>query len=65
MDLCEFEASLVYRASSRTGYKATKKYCFQKPNPKQNQQKVKVCALLENTVCSEHNQAGKDGVDGH
>ena len=25
MDLCEFEASLVYRASSRTGSKATEK----------------------------------------
>ena len=25
MDLCEFEASLVFRASSRTGSKATKR----------------------------------------
>ena len=24
-DLCEFEASLVYRTSSRTGYKATQR----------------------------------------
>ena len=29
-DLCEFEASLVYRASARTGYKATEKPCLEK-----------------------------------
>ena len=27
-DLCEFEASLVYRASSRTGSKTTEKPCL-------------------------------------
>ncbi|CAO2577223.1 hypothetical protein LEMLEM_LOCUS19 [Lemmus lemmus] len=29
-DLCEFKASLVYRASSRTGTKATEKPCLKK-----------------------------------
>ena len=28
MDLCEFEASLVYKESSRTGSKATEKPCL-------------------------------------
>ena len=31
VDLCEFEASLVYRASARTGSKATEKPCLEKP----------------------------------
>ena len=30
MDLCEFEVSLVYRTSSRTGSKATEKLWFEK-----------------------------------
>ena len=30
VDPHEFEASLVYRASSRTGYKATEKPCLKK-----------------------------------
>ena len=30
VDLCEFEASLVCRASSRTGSKATEKPCLEK-----------------------------------
>ena len=30
-DLCEVEASLVYRASARTGPKATEKPCLEKP----------------------------------
>ena len=29
-DLCEFEASLGYRATSRTGFLATKKLCLEK-----------------------------------
>ena len=32
-DLCEFKASLVYRASSRTGSKATEKLCLKKTKP--------------------------------
>ena len=31
-DLCEFEVSLFYKASSRTGSKATEKHCFGKQN---------------------------------
>ena len=38
-DLCEFEASLVYRVSSRTGSKATEKPCLKKQNTKQNKQR--------------------------
>ena len=32
MDLCEFEASLIYKVSSRTGSKATEKPCLEKKN---------------------------------
>ena len=38
-DLCDFEASLVYRVSSRTGCKATEKPCLEKT--KQNKKKTK------------------------
>ena len=31
-DLCEFEARLVYRVSSRTGFGATEKPCLEKQN---------------------------------
>ena len=31
-DLCELEASLIYRASSRIGSKDTEKPCLKKPN---------------------------------
>ena len=41
VDLCEFEASLVYRASSRTSSKSTEKLCLKKPKPKQNKTKSK------------------------
>ena len=33
-DVCEFEASLVYRASSRTGSEATEKPCLNSPSKK-------------------------------
>ena len=38
VDLCEFKASLVYRASSRTGSKATEKHCLKKTNQPTNQE---------------------------
>ena len=34
VNFCEFEASLVYRASSRTGFKATEKACLEKQKTK-------------------------------
>ena len=34
MDLYEFEASLVYRTSSRTGSKATETVCLEKTKTK-------------------------------
>ena len=34
-DLCEFEASLAYRVSSRTGSKVTEKPCLKKTKTKQ------------------------------
>ena len=34
VDLCEFEASLFYKSSSRTGSKATEKLCLEKPKKK-------------------------------
>ena len=34
VELCEFEARLVYRVSSRTGAKTTEKLCLEKPKPK-------------------------------
>ena len=34
-DLCEFKVTLVYRASSRTGSKATEKPCLKKYKTKQ------------------------------
>ncbi|KAM7330605.1 hypothetical protein ACRRTK_009794 [Alexandromys fortis] len=36
-DLCEFETSLVYRASARTGSKATEKPCLEKPKNKKKE----------------------------
>ena len=39
MDLCEFEDSLVYRVSSRTGSTATEKPCLEKQKQKQTKQK--------------------------
>ena len=39
-DLCEFEASLVYRASSRTGSKATEKPCLDKTAKKEKESKI-------------------------
>ena len=39
-DLCEFETSLVYRASSRIGSKATEKPCFEKPKNKKERKKL-------------------------
>ncbi len=38
-DLCEFETCLVYRASSRTGSKATEKPCLEKQKKKQTKKK--------------------------
>ena len=35
VDFCEFEASLVYRASFRTGSKATEKPCLEKLKKKE------------------------------
>ena len=50
-DLCEFDASLIYRASYRTGSKATEKPCLRKQNKttttttkKKNSVCVCVCA---------------------
>ena len=37
VDLCECEASLVYRESSRTGSKATEKPCLKKTNKQKKQ----------------------------
>ncbi|MDP1142662.1 hypothetical protein, partial [Klebsiella pneumoniae] len=34
VDLCEFETSLVYTASSRTGFKAIETPCLEKQNKK-------------------------------
>ena len=41
VDLCEFEASLVYKASSRIGSKATETPCHDKTKTKQKQTKTK------------------------
>ena len=38
--ISEFEASLVYRASSRTGSKATEKPCLEKPGRKKKGKKI-------------------------
>ena len=35
-DLCEFEARLVYKGSSRTGSKAAEKPCVEKPKEKKS-----------------------------
>ena len=40
-DFCEFEASLVYRTSSKTGSKATDKPCLQKKKGKEKEMKKK------------------------
>ena len=41
-DLCEFKASLVYRASSRTAKSYTEKLCLEKNTNKQNKQTKKI-----------------------
>ena len=41
MDLCEFKASLVYRASARTGSKATQRNPVSKNKTKQQKTKKK------------------------
>ena len=46
VDLCEFEASLVYIVSSRTGSKATEKPCLEKPKPKPKPKKKKEGTLF-------------------
>ena len=48
-DLCEFEASLVYRASSKTGSKATQKNT-EKPKKKKRGKKT---IFLEDSYSSE------------
>ena len=45
-DLYEFEASLIYRASSRTGFKATEKPCLKKPKNKQTKKALWVSHSL-------------------
>ena len=52
VDLCEFKASLVYRASSRTGSKATEKPCFEKPKGRKKEKKNKTVQIL--TATDEH-----------
>ena len=41
MDLCEFEDSLVYRASFRTGSIATVKPCLKNPKKEKKKKKKK------------------------
>ena len=40
-DLCEFEASLVYRDSFRSGFKAIEKPCLKKQKKKKRKKKKK------------------------
>ena len=42
-DLCEFDESLIYRASSRTGLKATEKGCLKKQKNKQQKWSCRLC----------------------
>ena len=50
VDLCEFEASLVYRTSSRTGSKATEKPCLEKQEKKLANQTT-LCHILLHLIC--------------
>ena len=45
--LCEFEASLVYRASSKTGSKATEKPCLEKPKEKEREYNREATAISD------------------
>lgn len=52
MDLCEFEANLVYKASSKKARAVTKKSCLEKKRshpPKQKGKKARV--LLRLWIC--------------
>ena len=49
-DLCEFKARLVYRASSRTGTKATEKPCLEKNKNKTNKPKRWLCTAQQFTL---------------
>ena len=48
MDLCEFEANLVYRVSSKTGFKATQR------NPVSGREKEKKKKEDERKVSTSH-----------
>ena len=43
-DLCEFEASLIYRVSSRTGSRATEEPCLEKI--KKNKKIIFACVCV-------------------
>ena len=55
-DLCEFETSLVYRASSMTGSKATEKPCLEKPKKKKEclQKRQQMCTTKEGQGSCRH-----------
>ena len=42
VDLCEFEASLVYRVSSRTGSKAIGKHCFKRKKERKKRERLRL-----------------------
>ena len=46
VDLCEFEVSLIYRASSSTGSKATEKPCLGKKNVLIEEHHVQSCSII-------------------
>ena len=52
VDLCEFEANLVYRASSRTGSKATEKHYLGKKNQQQKRMQFCPCYKLLFKCCN-------------
>ena len=50
-DLCEFEANLVYRASSRTSSKTTEKPWLKKTNKQKQTKQQKLCIIFKNIYC--------------
>ena len=59
VDFCKFESSLVYRASSRTGSKATKKPCLEQTKKKKKLSNYKIGFLFHSSEYQKNASVGK------
>ena len=49
-NLCEFEASLVYKSKFQDRLQSFEKPCFKKPKKKKEQEKKRKCEIALNTL---------------